>query len=105
MNSTGTDEKKPPQKVAGKPVVVTVSLDASLLESQLAQLSKLLVEVPRKLARSVLRDFVRSSRTRSADFFFRENVAAPGTNSINLRIGIVAVEFDRLLVALGASKA
>lgn len=105
MNSAVTDEKKPPAEVVSGSVVLRLSVDTSLLESQMAQLFDRLVKVAHQFGSSVIKDFQASLLNGGDGLLLCEDVSAPGANSISYRLGIRVVEFERLLSTLRANDA
>lgn len=112
MNSTVTDEKKPQKEVVGSrvtltlsPVVLHISVDTDLLEAQLAKLLDRLVKVAHQFGSSVIEDFQASLLNGGDGLFLCENVSTTGADSVSYRLGMRAVEFERLLSTLRANDA
>lgn len=81
---------------------LSVSVDTRELQAQLARLTQLATQVPSELAQSVLSSFFARLEDDSLDIFVCENVTALGADGVHFRMQISAVEYERVLLALGA---
>lgn len=81
---------------------IAVSADTQLLQAQIARLTQLASQVPSDLAQSVLSGFFARLEDGSVDVLLCEDVTALGADGVHFRLQIAAVEYESVLLALGA---